>query len=101
MSFDKLDFFDESDNDGSGSGSPGTFDFPFSSGKSVVSANESVGSVSGVDFGDFVPTGIESLGVVVPLVVLVPIGVESKGSRLIGVESKGGRLIKSFWRPKS
>ena len=44
MSFGKLDFFDESDNDGSGSGSPGT---------SVGSAGESVGSVSGVGFGDF------------------------------------------------
>ena len=38
VSFKKLDLFDnEYENDGSGSGSPGTFDFPFSSGKSVGS----------------------------------------------------------------
>ena len=37
------------------------------------------------------PTGSESIGDVFTLVVLVP----------IGVESKGGRLIESFWRPKS
>ena len=56
MSFDKLYFFDESDNDGSGSGSPG----------------KSVGSDGDMGFGNFVPTGIESLGDVVPLVVFVP-----------------------------
>ena len=47
--FDELYVFDdESDDDGSGSGSPGTCTFPFFSGKSV-------GSVSGVGSGVFVP----------------------------------------------
>ena len=46
--------------------------FPFCSGKSV-------GSVSGVGSGDFVLTGIESIGDTVPLFVFVPRGVESKG----------------------
>ena len=81
LSFNKLNFFGESDNDGSGSGSPG---------KSVGSAVESVGGVSGVGFGVFVLTGIKSIGDVVLLVVFVP----------RGVESKRGRLIGSFWRPK-
>ena len=85
MSFDKLYFFDdECDNDGSGSSSPGTFDFPFSSGKSV-------GSVSGICSGNFVPIEIESVGDFFQLVVFVPRGVDSKGSQ----------LIESFWRPKS
>ena len=46
--FDKLDLFnDESDDDGSESGSPGTCAFPFCSGKSVVSVgNPFVVSVS-------------------------------------------------------
>ena len=61
--FDQLDSFDESDNDGSGSGF---------SGKSIFSADKYIGSVSGVVFGDFVPAGIKSLGDVVPLVVFVP-----------------------------
>ena len=74
VSFDELDFFDESDNDGSRSGSPDKF----------------VGSAGEVGFCDFVLTGIESLGDVVMLVVFVP----------IGVESKGGQLIGSFWCPK-
>ena len=39
----------------------------------------------------FVPEVIESIGDVVPLVVFVPKGVESKGSQLIEI----------FWRPKS
>ena len=51
----KLDFFDESDSYGYGSGSPGG----------------SVGSASGIGFGDFVLTGIESIGDVVLLVVFV------------------------------
>ena len=70
MSFEELDFFDESDNYGSVSGSPGT---------SVGSSGESVGSVRGVGFGNFFPTGIESLDDVVPLVVFVPSRVDSKG----------------------
>ena len=75
MSFDGLYFFDdESDNYGYGSGSPGTFAFPFFSGKFVCSVCESVGSVSGVGFCIFVPTGIKSLGDVVSLIVFVPRG---------------------------
>ena len=85
MSFGELDLLDdESDDGGSGSGSTGTCAFPFCSG-------EYVGSVSGVGSGDFVPTGIESIGDVVPSFVFVP----------RGVESKGGQLIELFWRPKS
>ena len=80
VSFDELYFFgSESDNDGSGSGSPGTCAFPFCSEKCFGSVGESVGSVSGVGSGDFVPTGIESLGDLVPLFVFLPRGVESKG----------------------
>ena len=83
--FDKLYFFnDESDNDGSGSCSPGTCNFPFCSGNSVS-------HVRGVGPVVFVPTGIESIGDVVPLVMFLP----------IVVESKVGRLIELFWRPKS
>ena len=88
MSFEKLDFFDdESDNDGSGSGSPNTCTFPFCSGKSIGSVGKSIGRVSGVGSGLFVLTGIESIGDVFPLVVFVP----------RGVESKGGQLIEIFW----
>ena len=75
VSFDELDFFDESDSRGSGSGSPG----------------KSVGNAGDVGFGNFVPTGIESLGNVVPLVVFVPRGIDSKVGQLIGL----------FWSPKS
>ena len=82
MSFDELDFPGESDNDGSRSGSYGM---------SVCSSGEYVGSVSAVGFGKKIPTGIESLGDVVQLVMFVP----------IGVKSKGGRLVGSFWCPKS
>ena len=94
VSLDKLDFLGgDSEKDGSGSGSPGTCAFPFYSGKSV-------GSVSGVGSGIFVPTGTESLGDVVTLVLFVPRGFESKGSRIIVFESKCGRLIESFWHQK-
>ena len=80
MSFDELYLFDdESDGDGSGSGSPGTRAFPFCSGKYV-------GSVSGVGSGDFVLTGIKSLG---DVVMFVP----------RGVNSKGGQFIELFWCP--
>ena len=68
VSSDELDFFDESDNYGSVSGSPGKY----------------IGSAGDVGFGGFVWTGIKSLGDVVPLVVFVPIGVESKFGQLIG-----------------
>ena len=50
--FDKLDYFDcESDDDGSGPGSPGTCAFPYCSGSSVC-------RVSGVGSGVFVLTEI-------------------------------------------
>ena len=46
-------FDDESDDDGSGYGSPGTFAFPFCSGKSVGSVGESIGCVCGIGSGVF------------------------------------------------
>ena len=80
LSFDELDLFDdESDNDGSGSRTPGMCAFPFCSDEFVGSVGESVGRFSDVGPGFFVPTGIKSIGDVVPLVVFVPKGVESKG----------------------
>ena len=91
LSFEELDFFDdESDDDGSGSRYPCMCDFPFFSGKYVVSVGESVGCVRGVGSGFFFLTGIESIGDVVPLVVFVP----------RGVKSKGGRLVEFFWCSK-
>ena len=79
LSFDKLDFFDDdSDNDGSDSGSAGTCTFPFQFDESVSRVGESFGCVSGVGSGIFVTTGIDSIGDVVPLVVFVPKGVEYK-----------------------
>ena len=66
--------------------------------ESVGRVGDSVGCVAnfvvldcGVGSGVFVPTGIESIGDVFPLVLFVPKGVKSKGSRLIEI----------FWRPKS
>ena len=50
-------FFDKSDNDGTGSKSPGKY----------------VGSDGDIGFGNFVSTRIESLGDVVPFVMFVPI----------------------------
>ena len=65
LSFDKLYLFDdESEDDGSQSGSPGMYACQFFSGNSVV-------RVIGVGSGIFVPTGIDSIGDVVPLVVFV------------------------------
>ena len=91
MSFDKLVLFDdESNDDESRSGSPGTCDFPFYSDEFIDSVCKSVGRVSGVGFDVFLPTGINSIGDVVLLVMFVP----------RGVKSKGGRLIECFWRPK-
>ena len=89
---------DESDDDGSDSGSDGTCTFPFCSGepvghvdKSVGRVDVSLGCVCGVGFGVFVLIGIESHGDVVPTIIFVP----------IGADYKGGRLIEIFWRPKS
>ena len=45
----------------------------------------SVGGVSGVGSGVCVPTGIESIGDVVPLFVFVPKVFESKSGRLIEI----------------
>ena len=75
VSLDELYLFEESDDDGSGSGSPGKY---------VVSAVD-------VGFGNFPPTGIKSLGNFVLLNVFVP--------RVFNY--KGGKLIASFWRSKS
>ena len=93
---DSLD--DEYENDGSESRPAGKCAFPFRFEESVVRVGDSVGRVeysvgyvSGMGSGIFVPTGINSIGDVFLLVVFVPKGYESKGSRLIEI----------FWRPKS
>ena len=91
--FDESDFFDdESDDDGSDSGSAGTCTFYFrfdeSAGRvgdSIGHVDESVGRVSGMESGFFVQTGIESIGDVITLFVFVSKGVESKGGRLIEI----------------
>ena len=89
---------DESDDDGSDSGSAGTCAFPIRFEESIGHINDSVGHVDnsvcrvhGVGSDIFFPTGIKSIGDVVPLVVFVP----------ICVASKGGQLIALFWCPKS
>ena len=74
-----LFFNDESDDDGSGSGSPGTCAFRFCSVKSVGSVGKSVDVVSGVGSVVFVPTEIESISYFVLLLVSIPRGVDSKG----------------------
>ena len=80
MSFEEFYIFnDESDNDGSGSGSPGTCAFPFCFGKSVDSVGKSIGRVHGVGFRVFVPTGFKLIGDVVTLFVFLLRGVEYKG----------------------
>ena len=93
LSFDESDFLDDdSDNAGSESGSAGTCAFPFDFdesvgfvGDSVGHVDDSVGCVCGVGSGVFFSSGIESIGDVVLLVVFVPKGVESKGSRLMEI----------------
>ena len=92
VSFNELAFIDdESNDDGSGSRSTGTCNFPFCYGKPVGSVGETVGRVCGVGSGVLVPTGIELIGDVFPLVVFIP----------RGVEFKGGQLVELFWRSKS
>ena len=93
---DSLD--DESEGDGSDSGSAGKCAFHFRFEESVAHVDkssgcvdESVGLVCDVGSRIFVLIGIESFGDNFPLVVFVP----------IGLESKGGRLIEIFWPPKS
>ena len=82
---------DESENDGSDSGSDGTCNFLFRFEESIGRVDDSVGYVCGVVSGVFVLIVIESIDNVVLLVVSIP----------IGVDSKGGQLIEIFWRPKS
>ena len=52
---------------------------------------DSVGSVSGLGSGIFGPIGVNSKCDIFALVMFVP----------IGVKSKGGRIIESFWRSNS
>ena len=92
LSTDKLYLLnDEYDDYGIDSRSAGRCNFYFRFDASVGSVGKYVGRVSGVGSDVFVPTGIESISDVVPLVMFVP----------RGVESKGDQLIESFWRPKS
>ena len=49
---------DESENDGSDSGSAGTYDFPFRFDFPVSPVDYSIGRVHGVGYGVFVPIGI-------------------------------------------
>ena len=76
---------DESDDDGSDSGSAVTSTFTSRFEDYVGSVHKSVGCVydflvcvCGMGSGVFVPIGIKSIGDVVPLVMCVPIGAESK-----------------------
>ena len=87
VSFDESDSFDDDSGiDWSDSGSTGTCNFPFRFDGSVSHVRDSVGRVdeylghvSGVGSSVYVLTGIKSIGDVVPFVVFVPKGVESKG----------------------
>ena len=88
VSFDKSDSFDdESENDGSDSGSAGTCNFPFCFdefvgrvGDSVVHVEKYVGRVNSMGSGVFALIGIESIDEVVPLVLFVSKVFESKVS---------------------
>ena len=88
LSCDESDSIDdESDEDGSYSGYTGTCAFSCCFEESaghvddtVGSVGDSVGRVRGVGYGVFVLVGIKSIGDVVPLVLFVPIAVESKSS---------------------
>ena len=70
---------DESDNDGSDSGSACTRAFTFCFDDFVGHVENYVGRVYDMGSGVFVPVVIESNCDVVPLVVFLEIGVESKG----------------------
>ena len=86
LSLDQSDLLDdESDNDGYDSGSSGTYSFCAFS----LRFDDSVGSVSCLGYGVFVPTGVKSKSDILAFCVFVP----------IGVDYKGGRLIEMFWRP--
>ena len=65
----------ESYNDRSDSGSSSTYSFPDFS----LGSDNSVGCVSGLGYGIFVPTGVESKFDIFVFVVFVLIGVKSKG----------------------
>ena len=82
---DELKFLnDESDNDGYDSGFSGTYYFfDFS-----LNFDDSVGHVSGLWSGVFIPTGVDSKYDIFAFLVFV----------LIGVKFKGGQLIRMFWR---
>ena len=75
---------DESEDYGSDSGYSSTCAFPFR-------FYNSVGCVSGMGSGFFVPKGVESNCDFVTFFVFVP----------IVVDPKGGQIIKIFWCPKS
>ena len=70
---------DESDNDGSDSGFSGTCYFP-------LRFDDSNGCFSGLGYGVFVPTGVDSTCNLFPFVVLV----------LFGFDSKDGQIIKKL-----
>ena len=68
---------------GSDSGFAGTCAFTFFFDEYVGRVDKFLGRVCGMGSGVFLMIGIESIGDVVPLLVFVPIGVESKWGRLI------------------
>ena len=76
MSSEKIIFADdEFDDDGSESGSSGTYSFTNCS----LRFNNYVGSVGGLRSGIFVPTGVKSICDIFTSDMFVPIGVDSKG----------------------
>ena len=99
LSMEKSDSLDdESVKGGSYSGSAGTCaffcffeEFVDCADDSVDPVEDSVGRDCGVGSEIFVLIVIESISEVIPLIVFVT----------IGVDSKGGQLIEIFWRPKS
>ena len=80
ISSEKSDLLDdESDDDGSDYGSSGTYSFHAFS----LYFENSIGRVSGLGSGSFVLTGVELKCDIFAFIVLVAIGVNSKGVRLI------------------
>ena len=79
LSYNESDFLhDESDYDGSDSGSASMCDFTFRFDESADRIGKSVGRARGVGSGVFVPIGIKSIGEVFPLVMFATKGVNSK-----------------------
>ena len=78
-------FDDESEDNGSESGSTGTCTFPFRFEDYVGRVENSVGRVRGMVSGVLFTIGIKSIGDIVLLIMLVPIGVESKGGQLVEI----------------